>query len=261
MKDQVIIVPVHGQLPYLKVCVESIYAKTVNPKLIIVDDCSPDDGTYEWIRDNADKYGYEWINHPTQAFGFTKSVNDGIKFAQEHYDFDCLCLLNSDTEIITDGWFRKVEWYFLNGDKVGIASVMSDNALAQTVKNFGEYMANIDHKPAVYSVLLHGFCYFIGKQLLSEIGLLDEVMFPHYGSEDDYSLSSMQAGYKNLLVGRVFVHHANSKSYSEKQRQQIILKSFPDINKKWGRGIVNRCGNITVKAGSYLNNYKRHAKM
>lgn len=259
MKDQVIIIPVHGQLPYLKVCVSSVYAKTQNPKVIIIDDGSPDDGTKEWILDNQEKYGYITITHD-KAQGFTKSVNDGMDYALEHYDFNCLCLLNSDTEVITDNWFQKVEWYFLNGENIGLASVMSDNALAQTVKNFGEYMSNIDHKPAVYSVLLHGFCYFISKKLIQEIGLLDDVMFPHYGSEDDYSMQSLKAGYKNLLVGRVFVHHANSKSYSEKQRQQIILKSFPDINNKWGKSLVNRCGVLSVKAGNYINKY-RHAKM
>lgn len=261
MKDKVVIIPVHGQLSYLKICVESVYAKTKGVKVIVIDDCSPDDETYDWIRDNQPKYGYETIIHSVEPLGFTKSVNDGIDFALEHYDFECLCLLNSDTEIITDQWFEKVEWYFKNGENIGVASVMSDNALAQTVKDFGTYMTIIDTKPAVYSILLHGFCYFINRKLIEKIGKLDDVMFPHYGSEDDYSLSCMKAGFRNLLIGKVFVHHANSKSYSDKQRATIILKSFPDLNKKWGRGLVNRCGMVTVKAGMYINNYRKNAKM
>lgn len=255
MKDQVIIIPVHGQLSYLKLCVESVYAKTNNPKVIIIDDASPDDETIDWIRDNQIEYNYAIIRH-NMAKGFTASVNEGMEYALEHYDFKCLCLLNSDAEIITDHWFDYVEWYFMNGNDVGVASVMSDNALAQTVKNFGQYMSIIEKKPAVYSILLHGFCYFINRELIEKIGIFDADLFPHYGSEDDYSMESMKAGYKNLLVGKVFVHHANSKSYTEAQRQTIIRQSVPNLTKKWGRGMINRCGYVTIKAGEYINNFR-----
>jgi len=252
--EQVVIIPVHNQLPYLQVCVRSVYANTKSPKVIIVDDGSTDEITAQWIDQSKQLYGYEIIRHDT-AYGFSKACNDGIDYAIEHYDFNCLCLLNSDTEVRTPDWFSKVEWFFLNGDKIGLASVMSDNALAQTVTNYNRYMAKIDSKPSVYSYLLHGFCYFISKELIFKLGKLDEVVFPHYGSEDDYSLKSLKAGYNNLLVGTVFVHHANSKSYSESQRQKIILKSFPALNNKWGKHLVNSCGVMSVKAGRYINTH------
>ncbi len=116
-------------------------------------------------------------------------------------------------------------------------------------------MTKIDTKPAVYSYLLHGFCYFISRELIETIGLLDEDMFPHYGSEDDYSIKSIKKGYHNLLVGRVYVHHDNAQSYSEEQRQRIVRKSFPDLNRRWGRNLVDRLGVASVKAGNYVNKY------
>ena len=254
MNDRVIIVPVHNQLPYLIECVVSVYMMTKEPKLIIVDDGSTDVVTAEWIDANKTTYGYEIIRHK-KALGFSKACNDGIDFALGNYNFNTLCLLNSDTQIRTKDWFSKVEWFFVNGENIGVASVMSDNALAQTVKNINQYMLRIDTKPTVYSCLLHGFCYFISKELINKIGKLDEVMFPHYGSEDDYSLMSLKAGFKNLLVGRVFIHHANSRSYTEEQRQKIVLKSFPDLNKKWSKSLINRCGIMSVKAGNYVNSH------
>lgn len=257
--SEVIIIPVHNQLQCLKVCIESVYKHTENPKVIIVDDGSTDIETKQWIIDNEKQLGYVRIYHEV-AMGFSKACNDGIDYALQHYDFVSICLLNSDTQIRTPDWFSKVNWYFKNGDKIGVASVMSDNALAQTVRNVPRYMANIDTKPAVYSVLLHGFCYFISKELILKIGKLDEVLFPHYGSEDDYSLMSIKAGYKNLLVGSVFVHHDNAKSYTEAQRSKIVIKSRPDLDKKWTAGFVNKCGIMSVKAGNYLNNYT-NAKM
>ncbi len=252
-KNKVIIIPVHNQLLYLQACLSSVYEHTLSPTVIIVDDGS-DEETRAWIAGNNQELGYDYIRHD-KAMGFSKACNDGIDFAKGKYDFNVLCLLNSDTEVETPDWFEKVEWYFTNGEKIGVASVMSDCALAQTVKNHNSYMRRIDEKPAVYSYLLHGFCYFISRDLLLEIGNLDEITFPHYGSEDDYSFKSLKAGYKNLLVGKVFVHHANSVSYTEAQRAAIVVNSFPALVKKWGRGWVNRCGIMSVKAGDYINKY------
>ena len=252
--SEVIIIPVHNQLPHLQVCLESVYAKSNNPKVIIVDDGSTCDLTKQWIIDNETKLGYKRIYHDT-AMGFSKACNDGIDFANANYDFECLCLLNSDTVIYTDNWFQKVEWYFKNGDKIGIASVMSDSALAQTVRNQPLYLKTIHDKPAVYSYLLHGFCYFISKEMLSKIGKLDEVMFPHYGSEDDYSMRVYSSGYKAVLVGCVFVHHHNNTSYTDNQRHSSQRHSIPDLNRKWGKGLINRCGMQSIKAGLYINTH------
>lgn len=254
MKDKVVIIPVHNQLEYLKVCIDSVYKHSSDAKVIIVNDGSTDLVTAQWVDANESTYGYKIIRHEA-AMGFSRACNDGIDYAIENYDFNCLCLLNSDTEIRTPDWFEKVEWHFLNGDNIGVASVMSDNALAQTVKNYNTYMRNIDTKPSVFSILLHGFCYFISKEAILKIGKLDEVMFPHYGSEDDYSLRSMQNGFKNVLVGKVFVHHENAKSYTESQRAKIVMKSFPDLNRKWGKGFINRCGIMSLKAGNYVNTH------
>jgi hypothetical protein len=51
------------------------------------------------------------------------------------------------------------------------------------------------------------------------------------------------------------VHHDNAKSYTNEQRAKIVALSFPAINKKWGKGLISRAGNATMKAGAYINNY------
>jgi len=248
----VVIIPVHNQLQHLIKCVESVISKTDNLNLIIVDDGSEQE-TSDWIIDNEQSLGYVVIRHE-QAMGFSKSCNDGIDYAMANYDFSCLCLLNSDTEIITDNWFTKVSDFFETDDKIGVAGVMSDNALAQTVRNKKLYLSKIDSKPTVYSYLIHGFCYFIGRSLIMEIGKLDEVVFPHYGSEDDYSLKSISEGFINLLVGSVFVHHVNNASYTEKVRAKFILHTVPDLKNRWTSSFVDNCGTASVNAANYINN-------
>lgn len=56
-----------------------------------------------------------------------------------------------------------------------------------------------------------------------------------------------------MLVGSVFVHHANNKSYTEGMRQQIVRVSLPTLLHKWGKGMVDKCGVASLKAGNYVN--------
>ncbi len=253
---KIVVIPVHNQLAYLKICLESVYEKQDDVKVIVVDDGSTDLETSEWLLEN--KYPYDLVVHGV-AKGFTTAVNDGIIFALKHYDFEHICLLNSDTKIVTENWFDKAISFF--SDNIGVASVMSDSALAQTVRNVPKYLAVIDKKPTVCTGLPHGFCYFISRKLIDEIGLLDAKEFPHYGSEDDYSLRAMEQEYTNLLIGSVFVHHFESKSYTEKQRATIVKTSLPNLFNRWSKAVVNRAGVLSVKAGNYINNYETNRKL
>ena len=84
------------------------------------------------------------------------------------------------------------------------------------------------------------------------IGKLDEVKFPHYGSEDDYSLKSVQYGFSNILVGSVLVKHKNMTSYNAARRGAIVNTSSADLVKRWSYGLVNKCGNMSNKAAKHV---------
>jgi len=153
MSKQIVIIPVHNQLEYFKRALGSVMKYSPEAVVIVVDDGSTDKATREYL--SANEGVYEFLYNET-AQGFSAACNKGIQYALDNFDFNCLCLLNSDAEVATENWFDKVENYFINGDNVGVASVMSDNAMAQTIKNIPEYLKTIDSKPAVLSPLVHG---------------------------------------------------------------------------------------------------------
>ena len=255
-KHKVVIVPVHNQGEYLKKCINSFidYTFVNRYELIVVNDGSTDKDTNIFINYLESLSPFITVLKNQTAQGFSAACNKGIQYALDNFDFNCICLLNSDAEVVTENWFDKVEHYFVNGENVGVASVMSDNAMAQTVKNVPEYLKVIDSKPAVLTPLCHGFAYWISKKLIETVGLLDDKMFPNYGSEDDYSLKSLKAGFNNIMIGSVFIKHKGEASYSSAVRTKFVKITLPLLMNKWGRKYVADCVIKYNKCGTYLNN-------
>lgn len=245
----VIIIPVHNQVFHLKACIESIKKHTKKYSLIIVDDGSTDHETVKWIDNLPDKI---LIRH-TKAMGFSKACNDGIDYAIKYLDFNILCLLNSDTVIVTPDWLDKMETEFSKFDKPGVASVVSDNATSQTIHNPAKYLTTINTKPTLRSQLIHGFCYFMSREVILTLGRFDGDLFPHYGSEDDYSLKCIRSGFTNLIVGSIFIKHNASTSYSHERREALISKSVPALLTRWTRQYVSECINNSRHIQKILN--------
>jgi O-antigen biosynthesis protein len=245
---KVIIIPIHNQLDFLKKCVETVEKKTKNFELIIVDDGSTEEGIKEWLN----SCGHTVIRHET-AQGFSATCNDGILYAMKNFDFYSLCLLNSDTEIVTNGWFDRVEFEMKKHSNVALAGVVSNNATHQTIYDTDSYLKNIDIKPTFYANLVHGFCFFMSKEAISKLGPFDVKEFPHYGSEDDYALRSIRAGFKNIIVGSVLVNHNGSASYSKETREVILKKSVPSLLNRWTASYINECVQASLKIQNELN--------
>jgi len=247
---KIIIIPIHNQLTFLQKCVESVYNNTKDFELILVDDGSTDKETSKWIKNQKQTH---IITHD-KSLGFSKSCNDGIDYTVQNFNFNCLCLLNSDTEIITNNWFDIVENEINNNkNKIGIAGVVSNNAVSQTIYDVDNYMKVINEKPTLYSKLIHGFCFFITKDLIFKIGRFDEDTFPHYGSEDDYALKSIKAGFNNIIVGSVMVKHNAATSYSEETRREHLKYSVPNLLNRWTKKYIDECIKESVIVQKQLN--------
>jgi glycosyltransferase involved in cell wall biosynthesis len=60
----------------------------------------------------------------------------------------------------------------------------------------------------------HGFCLYIRRDCLDEVGALDEAAFPRgYGEENDLCMRAGRAGWENVLDDRTFVWHQRSASF------------------------------------------------
>lgn len=229
-----IIIPVHNQLEHLKKCVSSVEKLTNDYEMVIVDDGSTDIETTKWIISHINSYK---IINPV-ATGFSKACNKGISFVKENFDYNFICLLNSDTEIIIEDWLNIIDKEISKIDNPGVGSVVSNNAGSQTIENVSEYLKTIESRKTYECVLAHGFCFIMTKNVIENLGLLDEIYFPHYGSEDDYALYSSKNGFSNFLISKILVLHHASASYTMERRKALVSKSYPDLVKKWTEELV-----------------------
>jgi len=241
-KSGTIIICVHNAFDDVQQCLESLIKNTdlgVH-KVIIVDDGSSSD-TALLLKKYALEYNFKLIRNE-EALGYTCASNQGLRASTGSF----AVLLNSDT-VTTPGWLDKLIECSLSSDQVAVVGPLSNAASWQSVPELtdseGKWKTN--SIPEGYTIeeyarfisqssarlfpkveLVNGFCYFITRQAINSVGLLDEKSFPRgYGEEDDFSLRARALGFKNLIADHCYVYHAKSKSFGSVAREELVKKS------------------------------------
>ncbi len=241
----VVVVPIYNAAAELDRCIASLVRHTTAPaRLILVDDASPQPEMAEVLRRWADTPGIEIHRNPGNL-GFTRTANRGMALAGR----DDVVLLNSDTAV-GPGWLDGLRAAAYSGPRTGTATAISNNSGAFSVPELGidnpmppwfgvDEMARLVRGAALslYPTVPtgHGFCLYIRRDCLDEVGVLDEAAFPRgYGEENDLCMRAGRAGWENVLDDRTFVWHQRSASFgAEKQGlsaagSQVVDERYPD---------------------------------
>ena len=247
-----IIIPVHNALEHAQRCLRSLVAVTKPPFRAIVIDDGSDHETQVWLKAFTNENEMELIRHDS-ATGYTISVNEGIRSSDSRF----VVLLNSDTQV-TEGWLDGLV-AAAEGSDVGMAGPLSNTASWQSIPEYekdGDWHPNPLPKgmdvDAYAQVLrrssgrcypempfLNGFCLLLRRQMLDEIGLFDEDAFAMgYGEENDLALRARKAGWRLRLADDVYVHHAQSRSFSDERRKVLSEKGMTTLVKRYGQGII-----------------------
>jgi GT2 family glycosyltransferase len=258
-----IIIPVHNQLELLKRCVASIESKTHSPyELIIIDDGSTDAATVDFCRElviSGQARGF----HFEKPMGFSNACNEGLLLASPNSQY--YVLLNSDTEIGTDDWLAAVVDYGNTDPSIGLMGPVSNNAMSQSICGHGARIPSghaVDDMARIvaeatefrmpYVTLVNGFCYIMRREMVANIGVLDAKEFPHYGSEDDYSLRARAKEWKAVILDHVFVAHVHSASYSQAGRKPLAVASRRKLCEKYGEDVIKQAVEEDNKVLDYL---------
>ncbi len=237
-----IIIVTHNNKEYTKLCINSITEKTAYPnyEIIVVDNASSD-GTKDYLEELGDGQKIKAIINDNNL-GFAKANNIGIRNAGGEY----IILLNNDT-VVTRGWVSGVIRH-LKDPLVGMVGPVTNNIGNEARINV-EY-TDIDHMDSFaekYTGAHFGesfeiknlamFCGAFKKDIVEDVGLLDEQFEVGMFEDDDYALRIKNAGYKLLCAEDVFIHHFGNVSFNklEEQKRVIIFeKNREKYEKKWG---------------------------
>jgi GT2 family glycosyltransferase/glycosyltransferase involved in cell wall biosynthesis len=239
-----IVIPVYRGLSQTRRCINSVLADPARPtgRVIVVDDHSPEPKLSAWLDGLAKKRHIELLrNHRNR--GFVASVNSGIEAAGTHD----VVLLNSDTEV-PHGWLRRLAGHAYATPRVASVSPFSNNAticgypsITGGPPAFGLGVAELDAAcqtaNAGRSVALPttvGFCMYIRRAALAEIGLFDAETFGRgYGEENDFCLRASARGWQHLLACDTFVYHEGSVSFganasaTARRAMKVLCERYP----------------------------------
>jgi GT2 family glycosyltransferase/glycosyltransferase involved in cell wall biosynthesis len=237
-----IVVPIYNANDDTKKCIESVIKHTNIPyELILIDDCSSDERISDLL-DEVEQVPTIRIIRNTENKGFVKNVNIGMQNSKGD-----LVLLNSDT-MVTPKWLQKLVLAAYSDKRIGTVTPLSNAAGAFSVPEIGknneipafftlDEMASLVEKVSdqVYMEVPtgNGFCMFIKRETIDDVGLFDEENFGKgYGEENDFSMRAIEKSWKNVLDDSTYIYHKRSASFSS-SKQELMEKNRAILDEKY----------------------------
>src|SRR5262245_25328742 len=229
-----VVIPVYTGYDQTLRCIYSVLAaRQVTPfNLLVVNDCSPDTALSSALRALSLDGLIELHELPTNL-GFVGACNVGMTL---HPERDVL-LLNSDTEVHND-WLDRLRATACKGDKTATVTPLSNNA---TICSYPRFVENnivpleladseLDALAARVNAGVEidiptgvGFCIYVRRACLDEVGLFDAEAFGRgYGEENDLCCRARALGWRNVLAADVFVRHYGGVSFGSMKPEREI---------------------------------------
>jgi len=246
--DITIIVPIYNAPDELEVCIYRLLKyTTISSKLLLIDDASTDSRIGE-ILSQMQHYRNIRLLKNEHNLGFTRTINRGIAESGR----DDIVLLNSDARV-TPRWLEGLRRAVASDPHMGTVTPMSDRAGAFSAPQIGNEndlppeVTEIDYAVAFrrrsqgfYPTVPtgNGFCMYIRRSCIDDVGLFDENAFPRgYCEENDFCMRARKLGWKNIMDDRTYIFHDRNKSFGETKTdliqagRSIIDERYPDYKK------------------------------
>lgn len=252
-----VIIPVYGGAQETLRCLWSVLTAPVTTpyELIVINDAGPVPELNAMLRSLAARDLFTLEQHKVNL-GFVKTVNQGLKM---HRDRDVV-ILNSDTEVYND-WLDRLLAHGAQHPRLATVTPLSNNA---TICSYPETLSDnrlaLEVDPQEIDLLAAeanrgqhvrsptgvGFCMYIRREMLKDVGLLDERRFGRgYGEENDLCQRAERRGWSNAIACDVYVRHVGSVSFKGEAAERtaraikILGKLYPDYEADVARHIAD----------------------
>jgi GT2 family glycosyltransferase/glycosyltransferase involved in cell wall biosynthesis len=245
-----IVIPVYAAATETLECLQAVLATVSRDvaEIVVVDDAGPDPGLRHVLEGLAESGAITLLTNAVNL-GFPDAANRGMGL---HPDRDVV-LLNSDTEPFGD-WLARLSNAAYSaadiatvtplGSEASIASYPADGHAVSRVaaKQYDDIAARVNAGLVIDVPVGVGFCLYIKRKCLDDVGLFDARSFGRgYGEENDLCLRAAAVGWRHVAAPDVYVRHGGGRSFgAEKQllmarNQHLLNQRYPHYAELVGR--------------------------
>jgi len=224
-----VVIPVYRDRALTWRCIRSVLTARVETphEVVVIDDESPEEDLRADLREMA-RRGWIRLLRNERNRGFVRSANRGMML---HGERDVV-LLNSDTEVY-DGWLDRLRAAAYRASDVASVTPLSNNATICSYPVFLEdnpYPVGVEYREldrltaeVNEGVLVEaptgvGFCMYLRRDAIDEVGIFDEKAFGRgYGEENDWCQRAIRKGWRNLIAADTYVRHIGSASFRDEK--------------------------------------------
>lgn len=238
-----IIIPVFNACDDLQVCLESLHSRqNDDTSVLIIDDASTDTAVVPLIERHLNRAPHWRFLRNEHNLGFVGTVNRGM--AESTGD---VLLLNSDTQV-SQGWLARIEQCAAsderiatvtpltnNGEIVSWPEICQSNPWPENVDRIAQACAAVGEPLYLELPTAVGFCMWIRRRALDDLGLFDAEAFGRgYGEENDFCQRAQQAGWRNVVCDDAYVAHRGGASFAplglkpNGEALEIIKQRYPE---------------------------------
>ena len=214
-----IVVVTRDNLPFLRLCLESILANTEgNAWEVIVVDNGSSDGTCDYVAELARRVPHFRLIPNTHNVGFPAAANMGLAVANGV----TLVVLNDDVAL-PPGWLRRLRRH-LEDPTVGVVGPVTNSApnearVTVTYDTYGAFVAEANCRAQAHEGERHDipvatmFCVAMRRGTFERVGPLDEGYGMGLFEDDDFAHRTRAASLSVVCAEDVLVHHFGEVSF------------------------------------------------
>lgn len=239
-----IIVPVYSGCAETLACLDSINASnnSVQHRVVVVDDCSTDENLRNALRERAQRKEITLVSRPINA-GFAGAVNTVLALDNTRD----VILLNADT-LVFGNWLDRMRAVAYQSDDIATVTPLSNHGElvsyplpmrnnpvpnAKHAELIDQLFNMIGPKDAINIPVGAGFCFYIKRRALNEVGPLDEGTFGRgYGEDTDFCLRIQTHGWRNGCAANTYVVHWGSRSFGD-EKQHLVAQNLHRLHTRY----------------------------
>ena len=202
-----------ANLKHLRQCIQELEKYTPEQyEIIFLDYNSPADIKI-WLKKQSEAVKHYKYITANRDQSFVNTLNNGISESSGEF----IVLLSSDV-IVSKNWLSDMLSCLQSAVRPAIVGPMADNVLGHqnvqdaNLKSLDEIKAFRERNRyrRILARNLEGFCMLFRRQLVIDIGLLDETFIADKYVFNDFCFRAILAGHINVIAGDVFLHNYGS---------------------------------------------------